>query len=59
MATKSKNSKDDIDIDNLIGYNMKTRKKEKILDPVLTTMKNGRKAVKGHGKNGTKMFRII
>lgn len=51
--------KNEIDIDNLMGYNMKTRKKEKILDPVLTTMKNGRKAVKGVGKDGTKMFRII
>ena len=48
-----------IDIDNIIGYNMKTRKKEKILDPTLVEMKNGRKAVKGKGKDGTKMFRII
>ncbi len=52
-------TKKDVDINNLTGFNMKTRKKEKILNPELVTMKNGRKAVKGHGKDGTKMFRII
>ena len=56
---KTKKDKKDVDINNLTGFNMKTRKKEKILNPELVTMKNGRNAVKGHGKDGTKMFRII
>jgi len=48
-----------LDIDNLIGYNVKLKKKEKILDAKLVTMKNGRKAVKGKGSDGTGMYRII
>jgi len=54
-----KEKKASVDLDNLIGYNVKAKKKEKILDAKFTTMKNGRLAVKGHGKNGTGMYRII
>jgi len=60
MAKKPvKKTTEKIDISNVIGFNLKTRKKEKILDPKLVELKNGRNAVKGHGKNGTKIFRII
>jgi hypothetical protein len=48
-----------VDLNNIIGYNVKSKKKEKILDAKLVTMKNGRKAVKGKGKDGTGMYRIL
>ena len=59
-TTKKPASKSDkIDLSNIKGYNVKLRKTEKILDAKITTMKNGRKAVKGVGSDGTGMFRII
>jgi len=58
-AKQIKDKKATVDLENITGYNVKSRKKEKILDAKFTTMKNGRLAVKGKGANGTGMFRIV
>ncbi|MDF2424801.1 MAG: hypothetical protein OPY03_05845 [Nitrosopumilus sp.] len=59
-AGKSDQSrKDSVDLDNVTGYNVKSKMKERILNAKFVTMKNGRLAVKGVGSNGTGMFRII
>ena len=43
-----------------IAYDVKARKKVKLVDPKLVTMKNGRKALKGTSKEtGISLFRII
>lgn len=43
-----------------IAYDVKARKKVKIKDPKLVTLKNGRKAVKGTSpETGISLFRII
>ena len=58
-AKELKEKKATVDLDNITGYNVKSKKKEKILDAKFTTLKNGRLAVKGKGANGTGMFRIV
>jgi len=44
---------------DVMGFNLKTRKKEVILDPEIRTTKNGRKQVVGHGKDGTPIFAFV
>jgi len=51
--------REDIDLQNVTGFNVKLRKKEKILKAKFVKMKNGRDAVKGVGSDGTGIFRII
>lgn len=58
-AKEMKEKKATIDLDNVKGYNVKTKKKEKMKDAKFTTMKNGRLAVKGKGSDGTGMYRIV
>ncbi len=45
----------------ILAYNVKTRKKTKIKDPQLVTMKNGRKAISGIAEDDgkTKLFRMV
>ena len=45
--------------DNEIGYNVKLKKKEKILNAKHVTTKNGRHAIKGVGSDGTVMYKFI
>jgi len=46
--------------DEWIAYDVKARKKVKIEDPKLVTLKNGRKAIKGTSpETGIALFRII
>ena len=43
-----------------IAYDVKARKKVKLVDPKLVTLKNGRKALKGKSaETGISLFRII
>ena len=43
-----------------MAYDVKARKKVKIKDPKLVTLKNGRKAIKGISpETGIALFRII
>ena len=43
-----------------IGYDVKARKKVKMVNPELVTLKNGRKTLKGTSKEtGISLFRII
>ncbi|WP_182134692.1 hypothetical protein [Nitrosopumilus sp. b1] len=43
-----------------MAYDVKARKKVKIEDPKLVTLKNGRKAIKGTSpETGIALFRII
>ena len=43
-----------------IAYDVKARKKVKLIDPELVTLKNGRKALKGKSmETGISLFRII
>ena len=43
-----------------IAYDVKARKKVKMVDPELVTLKNGRKALKGKSaETGISLFRII
>ncbi len=43
-----------------IAYDVKARKKVKLLDPKLVTMKNGKMALKGtSAETGISLFRII
>ena len=43
-----------------IAYDVKARKKVKMVDPELVTLKNGRKALRGKSKEtGISLFRII
>lgn len=56
---KKKKSSVDESIHNVIGYNVKLRKKEVIQDPRRVTTKNGKPAIKGHGSDGTGMMRFI
>ena len=43
-----------------IAYDVKARKKVKMVDPELVTLKNGRKAIKGKSvETGISLFRII
>lgn len=58
-AKELKEKKASVDLENIKGYNVKLRKKEKMKDAKFTTMKNGRLAVKGKGSDGTGMFRIV
>jgi hypothetical protein len=58
-AKELKEKKATINLDNVKGFNVKLRKKEKMRDAEFTTMKNGRLAVKGKGSDGTGMFRIV
>jgi len=41
------------------GFNVKLKKKEVIQNPREVTLKNGRKAVRGVGSDGTPIFRFI
>jgi len=42
------------------AYDVKARKKVKLVDPKLVTLKNGRKALKGKSiETGIALFRII
>ena len=42
------------------AYDVKARKKVKLVDPQLVTLKNGRKALKGKSiETGISLFRII
>lgn len=43
----------------VMGFNLKTRKKEVILDPHTRITSNGRKQVVGHGKDGTPIFAFV
>ncbi len=45
--------------DNEIGYNVKLKKKEKILNAKHVVTKNGRHALKGVGSDGTVMYKFI
>ena len=46
--------------EELMAYDVKARKKVKIEDPKLVTLKNGRKAIKGTSpETGIVLFRII
>ena len=43
-----------------IAYDVKARKKVKIMDPKLVTLKNGRRALKGNSvETGISLFRMI
>ena len=43
-----------------IAYDVKARKKVKIMDPKLVTLKNGRKALMGNSaETGISLFRMI
>ena len=43
-----------------MAYDVKARKKVKLVDPQLVTLKNGRKALKGKSmETGNTLFRII
>jgi hypothetical protein len=43
-----------------IAYDVKARKKVKLADPKLVTLKNGKKALKGKSmETGISLFRII
>ena len=43
-----------------MAYDVKARKKVKIVDPKLVTLKNGRKAIKGtSAETGIGLFRIV
>ncbi len=44
---------------DIIGYNVKLKRKEKILNPKRVILKNGRHAVKGMGSDGTVMFKFV
>ena len=51
---KSSLSKDD-----MMGYNVKLRKMDKIKNPKRVVLKNGRHAVKGVGSDGTTIFKFV
>lgn len=43
-----------------IAYDVKARKKVKLVDPELVTLKNGKKALKGRSmETGISLFRIV
>jgi len=41
------------------GLNVRTKKMEVIKNPQLVTTKNGRKAIRGVGSDGTPIFRFV
>ncbi len=43
----------------LTGFNVKLKRSEVIQNPREVTFKNGRKAIRGVGSDGTPIFRII
>ena len=59
LGGKSNSKNLDNSLKNIIGYNVKLRKKEVIQDPRRVTTKNGKPAIKGHGSDGTTMMRFI
>lgn len=48
-----------LDLSNVMGYNVKARKMERIQGAKIVTTKNHRKAVKGHGEDGTTIMKFI
>ncbi len=51
--------KKSLSVSDVIGYNVKLKKKEKIQNPKSVVLKNGRHAIKGVGSDGTVMFRFV
>jgi len=41
------------------GFNVKLKKMEVIQEPEIRTLKNNRKAIVGHGSDGTPIFKFI
>jgi len=46
-------------LSGLTAYNLKLKRKEVIQNPREVTLKNGAKAVRGFGSDGTPLFRIV
>ncbi len=59
VPTGKTRSKSALSTSDIIGYNVKLKKKEKIQNPKSVILKNGRHAVKGVGSDGTVMFKFV
>ncbi len=59
IPTGKARSKSSLSTSDIIGYNVKLKRKEKILNPKRVILKNGRHAVKGVGSDGTVMFKFV
>jgi len=56
---KYKKSLSKSDMGMTMGYNVKLKRKEEIMNPKRVVLKNGRHAIKGVGSDGTVMFRFV
>lgn len=59
IPTGKSRNKSSLTTSDVMGYNVKLKKKETIQNPKRVVLKNGRHAIKGVGSDGTVMFKFV